>query len=90
VRLLRGELFSFLSDLLSRNFSVLRPGKMVLVLSSPGPGCITFLKVIANDRGARPPEASGSPVSGVFGASVGGRVGRRPARRSSRVCGWVY
>ena len=90
MRLPRRELFPFLSDLLSRNSGVLRPGEMVLVLGAPGSGCTAFLKVIANERGARPPKASGSPISGVFWVSTGGRVGRRPARRGSRVCGWVY
>ena len=31
---------------------MLRPGEMVLVLGAPGSGSTTFLKVVANDRGA--------------------------------------
>ena len=40
------------SDFRHRNSGVLRPGEMVLVLGAPGSGCTTFLKVVANERGA--------------------------------------
>ena len=65
-------LFPFLSDVLSRNSGVLRPREVILVLGALGSGCTTFLKVIANERGARPPKVSGSPISGVFWVSAGG------------------
>ena len=34
-----------------RNSGVLKPGEMCLVLGTPGSGCDTFLKAIANQRG---------------------------------------
>jgi len=81
----RGELFSFPSDFLSRNTGALRPGEMVLVLGAPGLGCTTFLKVITNECGARPPKASGSSISDVFWVPAGGGLGHRPAMRGPRV-----
>lgn len=37
-------------DILSGFNGVVRPGEMLLVLGSPGSGCTTFLKILANQR----------------------------------------
>ncbi|TFY58327.1 hypothetical protein EVG20_g8195 [Dentipellis fragilis] len=37
--------------ILHKSSGVLRPGEMCLVLGTPGSGCSTFLKTIANERG---------------------------------------
>ncbi|KAF8235559.1 hypothetical protein L208DRAFT_1457957 [Tricholoma matsutake] len=39
-----------LRDIISGFEGVVRPGEMLLVLGSPGSGCTTFLKMIANQR----------------------------------------
>ncbi|TFY82670.1 hypothetical protein EWM64_g1346 [Hericium alpestre] len=38
-------------SILHQSSGILRPGQMCLVLGTPGSGCTTFLKTIANERG---------------------------------------